>query len=259
VSKEKVQQGIKLRSPCALSVCAATDGSGDNTGPSTACTSGFCRYSRCSNPPATPLGGQCTTGDDCEGMGYSGTARIAVECGSNRCGGEGAACFADQGGPRGASVMCASGERCLIDMKVWPTVADGFLSRPLRWIRLHRSQRQPGAEEARWRRPGTFTCRAPPGLPCRSDPLPSLSQRFRGTFVCGKVFPTCWCLSLTLVYVRKCVDVNDVETCGGCIGEHLPGRDCTAIVGVDSVECRKGACKISTSLGMWRCVVRQVD
>jgi hypothetical protein len=82
--------------------CTANDGSA--TGDSTQCTSGFCRYNACSNPPSTPLGGPCNSDMDCEGEGY---AEQAVACGpDNRCGGKDAFCYSNDGAGDGASSLC---------------------------------------------------------------------------------------------------------------------------------------------------------
>lgn len=45
----------------------------------------------------------------------------------------------------------------------------------------------------------------------------------------------------------QCIDLgSNLESCGGCVSEGK-GRDCTSIVGVESVSCDRGQCQISQS------------
>lgn len=40
--------------------------------------------------------------------------------------------------------------------------------------------------------------------------------------------------------------MNDLESCGGCIGLNMPGVDCTADVHAASVSCVMGRCVVGT-------------
>jgi len=58
----------------------------------------------------------------------------------------------------------------------------------------------------------------------------------------------------------ECVDVqNDLESCGGCVGEpdgsldyDLSGVDCSALPGVDRVRCVEGNCHVDSCAPSWR-------
>lgn len=39
--------------------------------------------------------------------------------------------------------------------------------------------------------------------------------------------------------------MNDIESCGGCVGEDMPGVDCSADVHAAEVSCADGRCVIS--------------
>jgi hypothetical protein len=93
--------------------CQATDGNTQAIGPSTDCTSGFCRGGSCSNVPAAYLGDICDEDRDCAGSDnnpskdllYCGQARANVR----RCGSVGASCVATDGTGTGAAPdLCIS-------------------------------------------------------------------------------------------------------------------------------------------------------
>lgn len=50
-----------------------------------------------------------------------------------------------------------------------------------------------------------------------------------------------------LIVPRQCIDfMNDIESCGGCVGENMPGVDCSADLHAADVSCVDGECVIGT-------------
>lgn len=41
--------------------------------------------------------------------------------------------------------------------------------------------------------------------------------------------------------------MNDIESCGGCVGEGLPGVDCSADVNAAEIACVDGGCVVGVS------------
>ncbi|KAF8603904.1 hypothetical protein BDV93DRAFT_441693 [Ceratobasidium sp. AG-I] len=55
----------------------------------------------------------------------------------------------------------------------------------------------------------------------------------------------------------ECLNTQtDLESCGGCVtpfpGEKATGKDCTEILGVSSVQCSSGQCKVESCLEGWK-------
>ncbi len=109
--------------------------------------------------------------------------------------------------------------------------------RHLRRIQLQRSCLKPHSKEKRRGGAGGFGGETIP-LPTRSDALPRLSSRIRGKCSSAELLLT------TLTLVVQCVDANGLETCGGCVGDNMPGRDCTSLPGVIAVTCERRLCQI---------------
>jgi hypothetical protein len=74
--------------------------------------SGWCRYNICATEPLAYIGDPCEDSSQC--VGVSTFSGYVPECGSidgaeTTCGGDGAACVADNGDNSGPSPICSSG------------------------------------------------------------------------------------------------------------------------------------------------------
>ncbi|GHJ88021.1 hypothetical protein NliqN6_4423 [Naganishia liquefaciens] len=84
-----------------------------------------------------------------------------------------------------------------------------------------------------------------------TDPSPTPGLRKRADWPTRPVVPLKLCPAGFLpcpLYPKgfECVDVlNDIESCGGCVGRNMPGRDCSADVHAAVVSCINGECVIS--------------
>lgn len=121
-------------------VCTADDGNTQAIGPSTDCSSQFCRGGQCSNTPRANLGDVCDDDRDCSGYADIGSTRVLLYCGQTssggrRCGSAGAFCLASDGSGFGnAPELCTSGEQRVSEIG---SKAERLETRPMFRICLH--------------------------------------------------------------------------------------------------------------------------
>ncbi|KAI5449131.1 hypothetical protein NCC49_005269 [Naganishia albida] len=224
--------------------CASDDGT--QTGPSSQCSTGYCRNGGCASFPGATLGQACSSDANCisaESYGETAAACSGLPGSQATCGGAGAFCYTADGSFTGPSPVCASnvckngqcaalngvpaGGACSSNAE-----CDGYASC------------LDGACDDR-------------GFPCQCfnyactdvSPTPGLRKRVEFPVqqviqkqLCPKGYEPC------PLYPSgyECVDVmNDIESCGGCVGRNMPGVDCSADVHVAAVSCVRGKCVIA--------------
>jgi hypothetical protein len=117
-----------------------------------------------------------------------------------------------------------------------------------------------------WIGPKPHTQRETSNPPARSSPTATLSRRndrlscstegFRGEHASIHCL---WMQPLLKLLLWKCINTwVDLESCGGCPGNHKEdgspaGIDCTALPNVNDVSCLDGSCAIGMSLTLVHC------